>query len=50
MDLILCSARDVTQGEAATSALASAYTSGALDQAAFAAAANRVTALRTGLF
>ena len=50
MDLILCSARDVTQGEAAVSALASAYTSGALDQATFTAAANRVTALRAGLF
>jgi beta-N-acetylhexosaminidase len=50
MDLILCSARDVTQGESAVSALAAAYTSGALDPTAFEAAANRVTALRASLF
>jgi beta-N-acetylhexosaminidase len=50
MDLILCSARDVSQGEAATAALASALGSGQLDPAAFNAAVNRVTALRVGLF
>ena len=50
MDLILCSARDVSQSEAATAALASALASGQLDPAAFNAAVNRVTALRAGLF
>jgi len=50
MDLILCSARDVTQGEAAATALANALTSGQLDPNAFNAAVNRVTALRAGLF
>jgi len=50
MDLILCSARDVTQGEAATTALANALTSGQLDPTAFNAAVDRVTALRAGLF
>jgi beta-N-acetylhexosaminidase len=50
MDLILCSARDASQGEAATAALASALGSGQLDPAAFNAAVNRVTALRAGLF
>lgn len=50
MDLILCSARDTTQGEAATSALATAYTNGQLDQAAFNTAVNRITALRASLF
>jgi beta-N-acetylhexosaminidase len=49
MDLILCSARDVSQGEAATAALAGALGSGQLDPAAFNAAVNRVTALRGGL-
>jgi len=46
----LCSARDVSQGEAATAALASALGNGQLDPAAFNAAVNRVTALRAGLF
>jgi beta-N-acetylhexosaminidase len=49
MDLILCSARDVSQGGAATAALASALASGQLDPTAFNAAVNRVTALRTSL-
>ena len=49
MDLILCSARDASQGEAATAALAGALGSGQLDPAAFNAAVNRVTALRAGL-
>ncbi len=46
MDLILCSARDVAQGEAATAALLDAYQGGQLDRAAFTAAVNRVDALR----
>jgi beta-N-acetylhexosaminidase len=50
MDLILCSAQDASQGEAATAALASALGSGQLDPAAFNAAVDRVTALRAGLF
>ena len=50
MDLLLCSARDTSQGEAATTALATAYGNGQLDQAAFNAAVNRITALRAGLF
>jgi beta-N-acetylhexosaminidase len=49
MDLILCSSRDASQGEAATAALASALARGKLDPAAFNAAVNRVTALRAGL-
>ena len=49
MDLILCSARDASQGEAATAALASALARGKLDPAAFNAAVKRVTALRAGL-
>jgi beta-N-acetylhexosaminidase len=50
MDVILCSARDVSQGEAATAALASALASGQLDPAAFNASVSRVTALRASLF
>jgi len=50
MDLILCSARDASQGEAATAALASALGGGQLDPVAFNAAVNRATALRAGLF
>jgi beta-N-acetylhexosaminidase len=50
MDLILCSARDVTQGQAATTALANALDSGQLDATVFNAAVNRVTTLRAGLF
>jgi beta-N-acetylhexosaminidase len=50
MDLILCSARDITQAQAATSALATALGNGQLDPAAFNAAVDRVTALRAGLF
>ncbi|WP_069167227.1 glycoside hydrolase family 3 N-terminal domain-containing protein [Nocardia altamirensis] len=49
MDLILCSARDTTQGTDATTALADAYTTGRLDPLAFTAAVDRVTALRAGL-
>jgi beta-N-acetylhexosaminidase len=50
MDLILCSARDVAQAEAATSALATALGNGQLDPTAFNAAVDRVTTLRAGLF
>lgn len=50
MDLILCSARDVTQGQAATSALATALGNGQLDPTRFNAAANRVFMLRSQLF
>jgi beta-N-acetylhexosaminidase len=50
MDLILCSARDVTQAETATSALATALNNGQLDATAFNAAVDRITALRAGLF
>jgi beta-N-acetylhexosaminidase len=49
MDLILCSARDATQGDDAADALVSAAGSGQLDQADFTAAVDRVTGLRTGL-
>ena len=49
MDLILCSAQDPTEGEAAVTTLASAYTSGQLDPTAFNAAVNRITALRASL-
>ncbi|WP_431874109.1 glycoside hydrolase family 3 N-terminal domain-containing protein [Amycolatopsis sacchari] len=49
MDLILCSARDTTQGDQAADALAAAVQSGRLDPADFTAAADRVTALRTSL-
>ena len=46
MDLLLCAAQDPSQGQAATSALASALDGGQLDPAAFDAAVQRVTALR----
>ncbi|MET8910367.1 glycoside hydrolase family 3 N-terminal domain-containing protein [Micromonospora sp. NPDC004551] len=49
MDLILCSARDVGQGQAATAALVDARTGGRLDAADFLAAADRVTDLRARL-
>ncbi|HJQ45559.1 MAG TPA: glycoside hydrolase family 3 N-terminal domain-containing protein [Amycolatopsis sp.] len=49
MDLILCSARDTTQGDAAADALVNALQSGQLDRTDFTAAADRVTALRNGL-
>src|SRR4051812_35737682 len=50
MDLILCSARDIIQAEAATSALATALGNSQLDPTAFNAAGNRVIALRASLF
>jgi beta-N-acetylhexosaminidase len=46
MDLLLCSAQDPGEGQAVTSALASALDSGQLDSATFNAAVQRVTALR----
>lgn len=49
MDLILCAARDVTQGENATAGLANALATGALDPAAFTAALGRIDALRASL-
>ena len=44
------SARDVTQAESATSALATALGNGQLDPTAFNAAVNRITNLRSSLF
>ena len=49
VDLILCSARDVSQGEAATTALVNAQTEGQLDTADFIAAADRIAHLRARL-
>jgi len=49
MDLLLCSARDVSQGQAVVTALAGALDGGKLDAAGFSAAVQRVTALRNGL-
>ncbi|MEU6737490.1 glycoside hydrolase family 3 N-terminal domain-containing protein [Streptomyces physcomitrii] len=49
MDLILCSARDVGQGEDAVDALAGALADGTLDGAGFDAGAARVRTLREGL-
>jgi beta-N-acetylhexosaminidase len=49
MDVLLASARDVSQGQDVVSGLASAYSGGTLNQSDFTAAANRVTALRTSL-
>ncbi|MFG1658288.1 glycoside hydrolase family 3 N-terminal domain-containing protein [Micromonospora chersina] len=49
MDLILCSARDVSQGEAATTALVNAQAGGQLDSTGFIAAADRIAALRAHL-
>jgi len=49
MDLILCAAGDVTQGQDATAGLASALDSGQLNPADFAAALQRLTSLRAAL-
>jgi beta-N-acetylhexosaminidase len=46
MDVILCAAQDVSQGEQAVTALASAYEAKKLSQSQFAAAVDRVLALR----
>ncbi|MEV0190566.1 glycoside hydrolase family 3 N-terminal domain-containing protein [Kitasatospora purpeofusca] len=47
MDLLLCSARDVQQGDAAATALAAALDSGRLDAGGFSGAVGRVDSLRT---
>lgn len=49
MDLVLCASGDVSQGEAAVTALADAYRSGQLNHASFTAAVQRVTSLRNSL-
>ncbi|MFJ8439168.1 glycoside hydrolase family 3 N-terminal domain-containing protein [Kitasatospora griseola] len=49
VDLILCSARDVGQGDRAATALAGALDSGDLDRTDFTASADRVDALRDSL-
>ena len=49
MDLLLCAAQDVAEGQAVTSALASALDGGQLTPATFNAAVQRVTALRNTL-
>ncbi|WP_404868635.1 glycoside hydrolase family 3 N-terminal domain-containing protein [Kitasatospora griseola] len=49
VDLILCSARDVGQGDQAAAALAGALDSGDLDRDEFTASADRVDALRDSL-
>jgi beta-N-acetylhexosaminidase len=46
MDLLLCSAQHVTQGEQARSELAAAYRNGPLNGPAFVASVNRVVTLR----
>ena len=46
MDLLLCSAQNVTQGEQASGELAAAYRSGTLNGPAFLASVNRVITLR----
>jgi beta-N-acetylhexosaminidase len=49
MDLLLCSAQDPSEGQAVTSALASALDGGQLNSVAFNAAIQRVTTLRNAL-
>jgi beta-N-acetylhexosaminidase len=49
MDLILCSARAVSQGETATAGLVNALASGQLDPTSFQAAVDRISALRASL-
>jgi beta-N-acetylhexosaminidase len=49
MDLLLCAAQSVSQGLAATNALAGALDTGRLGRSAFTASVNRVIALRAGL-
>jgi beta-N-acetylhexosaminidase len=46
MDLLLCSAQNVTQGQQASGELATAYRNGTLNGPAFLASVNRVIALR----
>ncbi|MEV4560125.1 glycoside hydrolase family 3 N-terminal domain-containing protein [Kitasatospora sp. NPDC049285] len=45
-DLLLCSARDVAQGDQAAAALATALSAGRLNRDAFTASVDRITALR----
>jgi beta-N-acetylhexosaminidase len=49
MDLLLCSAQDVTQGQQASGELAAAYSNGTLSGPAFLASVTRVIALRQSL-
>jgi beta-N-acetylhexosaminidase len=49
IDLVLCSVRNVQQGQDAVTALADGLGSGQLDQATFTSAAQRVTALRVSV-
>jgi len=49
MDLLLCAAQDVSQGQSVTQALAGALDGGQLSAAEFTAAVQRVTALRDAL-
>ena len=49
MDLILCSARDVSQGEAATTGLVNALAARQLDPTTFQTAVDRISALRASL-
>ena len=49
MDLILCAAQNVTQGQQASGELAAAYSNGTLNGPAFLASVNRVIALRQSL-
>ena len=49
MDLMLCSAQHVTQGQRASSELAAAYSNGTLNGPTFLAAVNRIIALRQSL-
>ncbi len=46
MDLLLCSAQNVTEGEQASGELAAAYSNGTLNRTAFLASVNRVVTLR----
>ncbi len=46
MDLLLCSAQNVTQGERASGELAAAYRNGTLSASAFLASVSRIVALR----
>ena len=49
LDLLLCSARDVTQGQSTVTALVNAVNQHQLDAATFTSAVNRVLALRNSL-
>ena len=49
MDLLLCSHRQVSEGESALASLRSGYLHGTLNRAAFLAAVDRITALRATL-